>query len=496
MAASASSESQGKTIALVIFVLLFVVMAVVAFYFYDQVDQLDQAKRAADQAVATAKKDETTAKNNYKELRGMVYGEQAEEDHAKVIELIKNDLKTPVLNDPHKELKPEYKSFKDSLDFLQNQLKEGDARVAEQNAQIAKLQKEIEALQEQYQGQVEEVTKDRDTKAAELQAETTKFKDTIAQRDQEIRDISDERLRALNAKQDAEQELEKKMQQANLEISKLQAITDAKGEMERLRDQIEFVHEDGRITELTRAEGNTIAYINLGQDDGLTKNTTFSIYGRDPGGNPYKMPKANLVVTKILGPHRAVARVDNTKITDPVIPQDLLYNPLWSPGNKVGIGVVGLVYLDDKESEESLFNLKGHNKEFLSIVEKLGAKVDAVYDLDQQKQRGNISVNTRWLLIGEIPEVKDSDTQERKDFLNNLKKAEQELRREASVNGVPVINVRNFLTFMGKQQPQTTVHAGQERIFMYGKNRPPIVDKGPVPATRSAEDKDKEPASK
>lgn len=491
MAASASSESQGKTIALVIFVLLTIVAAVTAYYFYDQVDQLTQAKNAADQAVQTAKRDETTAKNNYKELRGLVYGEQAEEDHAKVIELVKNDLKTPKLGDTHKERKPEYKSFKDSIDFLHDELGASDTRIAEQNAQIAKLQKEVEALQEQYQQQVDEITKDRDAKAAELQAETTKFKDTIAQRDQEIRDISDERLRALNAKQDAEQELERKMQQAGLEIQELKAIADAKGEQERLRDQIEFEHEDGKIVELTRAEGNLVAYINLGADDGLSKNTTFSIYGRDPGGNPYKMPKANMVVTKILGPHRAMTRVDNTKITDPVIPGDLLYNPLWSPGNKISIGLVGLIYMDDKESEDSLFNLKGHNRDFIREIERLGAKVDALYDLDQQKIKGDISVNTRWLLIGEIPEVKDSDTQDRKDFLNNLKKAEQELRREASVNGVPVINVRNFLTFMGKQQPQTTVHAGQERLFMYGKDRPKLVDKGPVPATQSAEDKDK-----
>ena len=110
--------------------------------------------------------------------------------------------------------------------------------------------------------------------------------------------------------------------------------------------------------------------------------------------------------------------------------------------------------------------------------------------------KGNLNVNSRWLVIGEIPEIKDSDTQERKDFIINLRKAEQELRKEASVNGVPVINVRNFLTFMGKQQPQTTVFAGEERRYLYGKNRPALVDKAPVPATRSADDKDKPAAGK
>ena len=287
-------ESQGKTIALVIFVLLTIVAGVVAFYFYDQVDQLDQAKRAANQAVQTAKKVEMTANNYPKELRGLVYGEQVEEDHAKVIELVENHLKTPRLGDIHRERKPEYKSFKDSLDFLQDELGATDTRIAEQNAQIAKLQKEIEALQENGL-QAKSMRSPRIVMPRLPSSKPRRQSSRIRSLDEteEIRDISDERLRALNAKQDAEQQLEPKVQKAELDLSKLEAITNVKAERERLRDQIEFVHEDGRIVSMTRSEGNTIAYINIGAEDGLTKNATFSIYGRDPGGNPYKLPKAN-----------------------------------------------------------------------------------------------------------------------------------------------------------------------------------------------------------
>ena len=41
----------------------------------------------------------------------------------------------------------------------------------------------------------------------------------------------------------------------------------------------------------------------------------------------------------------------------------------------MGIGIVGLIYMDNKISEDDLFHLKGHNKEFIDIVGRLGAKV-------------------------------------------------------------------------------------------------------------------------
>jgi hypothetical protein len=480
--AASSSENQGMLIALVIFVVLTIVGGVGAYYWFDQWDTMRQERDNAVRLSSDDKKAASDAKQHYQELRGLVFAEMKEEDHTLVAETIRQRLKAPGINEERKKLKSEYKSFEDALAFLENELKDGDTRVTEQAGQISKLQKDVESLQETYKGQVDEITKDRDARADELAAETNKFKESLAQKDQEIAAASEERLRALSAKQDAEQELERFSTEMTRENRELNDIIDSIREEERLRGKIEFVQSDGRIIEINRSNGVTQAYINLGAEDALVNGTTFGVYGRDQGGNPYKLPKARLEVVRIIGSHQAIARVDGNTTDQPVIPGDLLYNPLWSPGDQISIGLVGLVYLDDKDSEDAAILPKGQNAEFLDMAQRLGAKIDAVYDLDQEKVRGELNVDTDWLVIGVIPETKESDTQERKDYLQNLRKAEKKLREQARSNAIEPINVRNFLTFMGKQQPQMTVRAGEERRFLYGKRRPALIDQGPKPA--------------
>lgn len=486
MAASASSESQGKTIALVVFVILTIISGVVAFYFYDQVDTLTQERNNANTAAQDARRAETTAKNNYNELRGTVYGEQTEEDHTKVIDLVRNDLKTPRLGDARKADKPEYKSFKDALDFLHDQLAKSDTTTSEQATQLAELKKQIESLQDKHQVQIDEVTKDRDAKADELAQQSSQFRESLASKDQEIASISEDRLRLLNSKQDAEQELERFTQNAERKIRQLSDIIASKEEQERLRDQIEFESSDGIVTEVKRQAFNTEAYLNLGAADGIINGITFGVYGKDKGGNPYKLPKANAVVVRVLDSHRSIARVVERPGEVPVIPGDVLFNPLWSPGQQITVGIVGLVYLDDIDSSQSDYDLRAQNREFIDILERLGVKVVAQYDVDQQKSRGKIDINTDWLVIGEIPEKKETDDQERRDFLDGLKAAEKQFRTEARENDVRVINVRNLLTFMGKQQPRLTVRAGEESEFLYGKRRPSLIDEGPAPPIKPA----------
>lgn len=480
--AASSSESFGIKVALAIFVTLTVLSGVLAFYFYDQTDTLTQERNSATQAAETARKQETTAKNNYKEIRGLVYGEQTEEDHLKVVEMVRNKLKAPNVGASRKDRKAEYKSFDDAVKFLETELGSADQRIDEQSKEIAKLRAEVESLKETYQAQVDVAVKDKAEKEAELQSETDKFRGTLEQKDREIAQISDERLRALNAKQDAEQNLAQFREETAAKLKQNeQTIADLQ-EQERLRGQIEFVSSDGKISEIKSLPGSTVAYINLGSADGLTTGTTFGVYGRDQGGNPYKMPKANIEVTRILDEHRALARIDNLKITDPVIPGDLLYNALWSPGDKISIGLVGLVYMSDKEGgEQTGLTITSENEQFIQLIQQLGAKIDAVYDLNQEKIQGKIGVRTDWLVVGEVPETKETDTQERKDFLSKLRKAERTLREQARENNVGIINVRNLLTFMGKQQPQLTVNAGEENKFMYGKRRKDLVDEGPKP---------------
>jgi hypothetical protein len=45
--------------------------------------------------------------------------------------------------------------------------------------------------------------------------------------------------------------------------------------------------------------------------------------------------KASIEVTQILGPHRAQVRILDDILTDPIMKDDIIYSPIWKPGQKL-----------------------------------------------------------------------------------------------------------------------------------------------------------------
>ena len=110
----------------------------------------------------------------------------------------------------------------------------------------------------------------------------------------------------------------------------------------------------GRIISVDQQAG--LAIINLGHADGLLVRTMFSVYhssitgltfrttpvGRDPvycdvckREVARDASKASIEVTRILGPHRAQVRILDDILTDPIMKDDIIYSPIWKPGQKL-----------------------------------------------------------------------------------------------------------------------------------------------------------------
>lgn len=471
MAAIASAESQGKTVALIIFVLLTIVGGVLAFYFYDQVDTARQERDQANLAAQTARGETLAAKGNYKELRLRVYGTETEEDHAKVKEILDKMLASPQVGARDKK---NYKNFEDAINYLHNEIKQADDELAKRQALIEERDKKIATLEKGYEDNVAAREADKEAKAAELLAVTKQFQDETNSIKQELADERNRRSDLQNANQDLRQKAERDKANYERNLRKYATELAKLRENQELAKVLEFVRADGSITHVTRYQGNVLVTIDLGSDDSLYKQTTFGVYGRDEGGNPYVLPKANIEVVKILGPHRAEARLYGETIQDPVLPGDLIYNPVWERGHRLGIAILGDIYIDDDQQPD--------NDEFIRLVNSLGAQVDSYYDAAEGKQKGSINFETAWLLLGQPAELGPNATEEEKKAYSDYQKAAVAMRRQAYENGVPVINARNFLTFMGNQQPQRTIRAGEEPKYMFGKGRPRLIDKGPVPA--------------
>ncbi|MFO0945994.1 MAG: hypothetical protein U1D30_08615 [Planctomycetota bacterium] len=468
----ASAENQGKTIALVIFAVLFVVSSVVAYIFFDKVDQLEQQANEARTKQAASDRAANESKTAYEDLRGKVAGKEGD-THETIMGLVKADLESAAskLNEQRRQAKPIYDNYTSALTYLHTELTQSDARVKTLEETNAKLEEELKSVKSKYDTEVATARQATDTKTQELLAREKELVDINSEQEGRITDLTRRYGQLRDQNEQYRNDIEGMKKTHGRAIADTQRIIEQYRDKEILSNQIKFSGSDGEVVQLEQ-DGKQ-AYVNIGSDDGVQSGLTFGVYGKDVGGNPYEMPKASLEIVRILGPHRSLGRVTGEKPENAVLPGDLLYNPIWNMGNRESIAFVGLMYLDDDKNEDS--------EKFKQLVESLGAKVDAFADIKNEKTVGKITVDTGWLVVGDIPEDADKEELDPKmaRVIAFLRGAKRDLFQQARDNGVRLINVRNFMTYMGHNKPDNRVGSGAEYRYFYGKKRPPLVDKGP-----------------
>ena len=122
---------------------------------------------------------------------------------------------------------------------------------------------------------------------------------------------------------------------------------------------------DGSVIGSTPATREVI--LSVGRAHGLRPKISFGVYDTDDSNVRNATRKATVEVTKILGPDKAMARV--TDLTSPIVPGDHIYSPLWSPGSRLGIALVGKLDIDNDGRDDRAY-LK-------NLVQLNGGKVDA-----------------------------------------------------------------------------------------------------------------------
>jgi hypothetical protein len=191
------------------------------------------------------------------------------------------------------------------------------------------------------------------------------------------------------------------LQTANSLIGKLKdLVTDQSDKLTRLTSD-KVGTPNGEITWVNQR--NATVWINLGRADSLTRQVNFSVYPVDVTDMTAKgAKKASIEVTQILGDHLSEARVLDDDISNPIIPGDKIFTPLWNPGEKRHFALAGLMDVDgDGRSDlQTVLNLIAVN----------GGVVDC-YITDAGKMVGQITVNTNCLILGEAPTEKGDPRQ-------------------------------------------------------------------------------------
>ena len=348
--------------------------------------------------------------------------------------------KTKALQEREKELADARKEFEDSLKKLTATFKQDFTKSDEQ---IAQLRSDMDRLSQQR----EKDKTDAEQKEKGLMAERDGLKKNIRDLNERVKD-REERI-------------------ASFEEKHPQAPPN-------MRTDWKIVYVDPR---------GTSPYINLGSADRVKPQLTFTIHGLGADGRPSPQSKGTLEVVNVIGPHTSLARITSVKDRnrDPIVVNDVVYNPSWNPNIKKHIAIAGTIDLTG-DGRDSL-------QEFIRSLERQNIVVDAYVKPDGTPW-GRITYQTDYLILGGAPSPDAQLGEAEKRVLEGRK----QMQEEAKKYGVQQKSLLSYLEMIGYPLPHSArgpaaspYNEGRSDIVpRLDKNRfpppPPSGDKTPPPA--------------
>lgn len=351
---------------------------------------------------------------------------------------------------------------------LNNVMADRDSKAAK----IISLEAEVRSLRGQYQSQVDTFSSDAKThEQAKLDA-ISQFNEQINTKSQKIAELSSSLQTARNEhNQEQEARAEEKKRYDSKIVALEQQIDYLRNKIDEL-EKLSFESADGLITNVEHS--NHTVLLNVGEDDFVKPRMTFSVYARDNEGVGRSADdiKGKIEVIQVIGPHMSVAKIMDEDLTRPIVARDLIYTPIWSPGLTESISVIGFIDLDgDGRSDREQFH---------QMLATAGCKVDnEVDDEGYRHPKGReITVQTRFLVKGVLPDKLEAQTDEeraRADRFNDLNTA---MRQEARVNGVRIIKLNDFLSYVGFNNKRRIYLPGEHKNFPLKSGSMPAIEAG------------------
>lgn len=230
-------------------------------------------------------------------------------------------------------------------------------------------------------------------------------------------------------------------------------------------------HPAGKIISVDQLAGS--ATINLGSADGLLVRMMFSVYhsgimgltfrsapaGRDPvycdvcrREITRDVSKASVEVMRILGPHRAEVRILDDILTDPIMAGDVIYSPIWKPGQKMRFALTAGMYLPGASTELG-------NESIKRLIEMNGGIVDCWIDESitegDDYLQGSISDLTNFIVINESAA---------RTLEPEVARVQQALVESAKNRAIKTISLDDLLSRVGWRN-MTPVYTFGEPVF-------------------------------
>ncbi len=293
----------------------------------------------------------------------------------------------------------------------------------EKDQQIAEFRKTMQKLEEDAASERTKFKQDRDN----MKAENDELSEQLAEQRQKI-----DQLAADNAAARKKQTDEIAGMSRDVEILRSNQM-----------DPDPFAQPaDGLVRWVNQKEQKV--WINIGEADSLRPQVTFSVYSGDESDALKADTKGSIEVTKILGPNMAEARITKDVPTRPLMEGDKIYSQVWNRGRQVGFALAGVIDMDNDGKTDI--------KEFKSVIALNNGKVDAEPG-ENGMVAGNMTVDTRYLILGKFPESTDDDSASQRQSWEKMNEAADRL-------GIETISLEEFLNLMGWKPDRRTVDLG------------------------------------
>ena len=312
------------------------------------------------------------------------------------------------------------KSLDEKLAELKNVNEANTQKEQDLLAEKEKLVQEVEQAKKDYEGlqdllrqSTEEQVKNLSTQVQELTTTRKTLEDRL---DLKVAELSE-----------AQQELKLAKEQ----IAKIEPGPD---------QNVLAYQPDGKI--ILVDNNAKIVHLNIGSNDHVYIGLTFTVYDRGTSVQPDGKGKAEIKVFDIADTYSA-ARIIDSELTQPILVGDIVANLIWDSTRTNVFAIAGDFDLDgngqiDYDATEKI----------TALIEKWGGKVDP-----------NISINTDFLILGQIPMVGGRPTLEEQQqdpmalqkYETLIQKVNQynTMQERAQALCIPILTYEKFLYFIG-----------------------------------------------
>ncbi|MBN01147.1 MAG: hypothetical protein CMJ77_18695 [Planctomycetaceae bacterium] len=433
----ARRESQALQIFLIVFVILTAVFALTTYLTWNsaqaysqQVAELQERSTQSDNAARLALEEQN-------ELKVMI-GHSADTSLDAIKTQFEKDMSTFGGTD---ESQQSYMSVPGIL------LAKYQAEIQTNNTNLAKikdLESEIATVQQEKTAAINSLQTQWDATDQELKQEQQKYSEDRAGLIQKQETLAATVDKTRTDFVELQTTSDNKIDGLQKEVNSQRIIIERRDQQLSEFTTLTFETPDGKIEWVNPKTG--VVYLNLGSADGLRPQVTFSVYGVDVNNLAQEEKKATIEVTRIVNDRLAEARIIEDDINNPVLPEDVIYTPLWNSKSAMHFALAGFMDINDDGIDDR------------EVVKRLilinNGKIDA--EESNGEIDGSMTHHTRYLIIGEQPvSGGDGATDQARQG------AWTKMINQATDLGVEQVSFQRLLDFVGYDGEKRTIPLGR-----------------------------------